>query len=287
MLQGTPHPGVLRHPQPVREAGSVWCSPVRAVWVVLKKTKRFNCFIQRKQYFIFNMGIFSNLCVSVLFLFLWDGLWLLSPWLWLLILLLLLSPSVLSSAAEPSFIHRSLCLQLCHPVHPLQLFARVPRTLFWLPVPLPRPQQLPGSAPLSLCLLRNGASLFFPGLCPPPWLGAGMLSPLPLPLRLRLLPWPRLILSSCCLHPAASLAPDPLPTRARPTPSQTSATFPASFQQLFLDTRPRAALSPVLPLRVHSICCCSLSPPPSPGSSPHLSPLVLPAGMPELGHGVL
>lgn len=61
---------------------------------------------------------------------------------------------------------------------PLQLFPHVPRTLFWLLVPLPHPQQLFSSAPRSLWPLLNGASLSFPGLCPPPWLGARMLSPL-------------------------------------------------------------------------------------------------------------
>lgn len=104
------------------------------------------------------MGMFSSLCISVLFLFHWDELWLLSPWLWLFILLLLLSPSVPQQLCPPS--STEACLQLCHPAHPLQLSARVPRALVWLSLAL--------SSCLALPCGTGAPSL--PRMLPPPWL---------------------------------------------------------------------------------------------------------------------
>lgn len=144
----------------------------------------------------------SSLYVSVLFLFHWDELWLLSPWLWLLILLLLLSLFVPQLLCPPS--STKACLQLCHPAHPpaavLALGASPSAAAAWL-CPVPPAERGAPSLPGTL-----------------PWLGAGMLSPLPL------LPWPRLILSSCFFHPtpaspagsfspfpASSSCPAPLP----------------------------------------------------------------------------
>lgn len=197
---------------------------------------------------------------------------------------------VCPSAAVPSFIHRSLCLQLCHPVHPpavvspcsqdsvLAPGAAAPAAAAaWLcpAEPLPPAERcvplLPGTLPSALAPSRDAFSF----ATPPPPSTPSLASPHPQ----QLLPSPRCEFGfRPSPHPGQTLlGPHP--------PSQTPAAFRASFQQLFLGTCPRAALSPVPPLWVHSSCCCSLSP--TPGSSPHLSPLVLPAGMPELGHGVL
>lgn len=148
---------------------------------------------------------------------------------------------------------------------PLQLFPHVPRTLFWLLVPLPHPQQLFSSAPRSLWPLLNGASLSFPGLCPPPWLGARMLSPL-------------ILLQSQPLPSAPSLASAHLQQLA-PSPHCTfgfgPSPPPARPLQAALITLPRphacaVCLEPHFP--VLSSCslgtcpCVVLSPvPPSPG----------------------
>lgn len=185
------------------------------------------------------MGMFSSLCFSVLFLFHWVELWLLSPWLRLLILLLL-SPSVPQQLCPPS--STKACLQLCHPVHPTAAVCPCSQGSVLVPCASPSAAAAAWLCPAEPLPLWKGACLLLPGLCPPPWLGAGMLSPLPLPLLppapLLASPHPQQLPSSLCGFGSRPF-PHPGQPGLGPHPrSQPPAAFPARFQQLFPGTCP-------------------------------------------------
>lgn len=171
--------------------------------------------------------MFSSLCVSVLFLFHWDELWLLSPWLQLLILLLLLSPCVPQQLA------------LLHPLKPVCSFAILPTPCSCLPV-------FPGlwfgspwpSAAVWLCPVEQEC-LLFPGHCPRPGseLGCFLLCPSASS------SFPGLTSTSAAV--AFTLAPDPLPIPA--SPCWVLIPFPRPQQLFWAPALPCSAPSP-LPL---------------------------------------